>query len=80
MNRGLVKILFNYGESYVVEIGVRDELYLEFHKQWSQIKTWWLYGTNSRCLITWDDGSELLLDRDSILNVTMTPRVVLEIV
>lgn len=80
MKRGLVKFLFNYGERYIVEIAVPDQQIIQTHAQWSQIKNWWQFGGSSTCHVLWDDGSELLLARDKILSISMTPKDILEIV
>lgn len=73
MKRGRIKILFDYGEHYVIDISVPNDQDLQEHAKWKQIKAWRQFGSNEACLVSWDDGSELLLVRDKILSISMTP-------
>lgn len=79
MKRGLIKFVFDYGERYVVEIAVPDDQTLQSHKQWSQLRSWWRFDNGQTHYVEWDDGGELLLNRDKILNISMIPRNILEI-
>lgn len=79
MNKGLIKVLFEGGGVYTVEIAVHTTQNLQAHHKWHQLKSWWLFDNDSTCLVTWDDGSEVLLTRDKILSISMTITTPLEI-
>ena len=81
MKKGTIKIRFHDGVTYTAEVAVQEGMELRSHPQWSRLNSWWLYDNHSNTtLVSWDDGSELLLSRDKILNMSLTPKDVLEII
>lgn len=76
MKQGLIKILFLNGDQHVVEIAVPDDqdFHVQLHEQWVDVKQWWLIGDRPVVFVTWGDGSEILLARDKILSISMTPK------
>lgn len=83
MKQGLVKVLFRGGQVYTAAIAVNDDQELGEHREWTWLRQWWLRGfdvdKHMVHSVTWDDGSEVLLNRAFIMNITMEPNVVLEI-
>lgn len=79
MNKGMVRFLFDNGQQFTVEIGVPHNVELQKHEVWRKVKDWWLY-SGSQCFIAiWDDGSEILLNRNNVTSIIMLPKEILEI-
>lgn len=79
MKQGKIKIVFRDADPHYVGVAVTDDVELTDADVWQQIQCWWLAPTlPSRFALALDSGV-LLLDRDQVVAIAMTPKPVLEI-
>lgn len=81
MTKGKITITFDRGITRTIGLQVAGGLpHLWLAPEWTELVNWWtLRGGNNYYTLAVGDGSAVLLNRDKILNISLTPDTYLEI-
>lgn len=79
MKSGHIKILFNNNQTRTISVSVADDEELSSTAVWITLARWWMRMTTAHHMQELDDGSVLLLARNQITSILLTPNSTLDL-